>query len=48
MYEAIAKARKHIDAMAMNLTARKLAIQKQYFLGNSAIVEMIQKTIFLL
>ena len=48
MYEAIAKARKHIDAMAMNLTARKLAIQKQCFLGNSAIVEMIQKTIFLL
>ena len=48
MYEAMAKARKTIDAMAMNLTARKLAIQKQYFLGNSVAIVTIQKTILLL
>ena len=32
----------------MNLTARKLAIQKQYFLGNSVAIVTIQKTILLL
>ena len=38
MYEAIAKALKNIEMIAMNFAARKFEAQKQYFRGISAIL----------